>query len=416
MYQTVRGMRDFYPNEYEKLNYIFKVWNEISTEYGFRRYDACIVESLELLKRKAGEEITDQIYHFQDKSGRNLALRPEMTPTLARLIIADKSLQFPLKWYSIPQCFRYERMTKGRKREHYQWNVDIIGEKSVIAEAEILAIAINALERFGFDKDKIVVKFNSREVMQEIFRIYDLSENEVMTAFMVLDKFNKVSFDDIQAMLIEHEFSQIKIDRIMKLFNINTFEQVEALIEGSDVLNKIQQFRSYLDFFKISEYVKYDISVVRGLSYYTGIVFEVFDTKGEHRAILGGGRYDNLISSLGGTFTPAVGFGFGDVVLGNLISEYNLWQTNELLVDYYICSTNESYLSIGVKISNNLRQLGYKVYLDYSVAKMSKLLAKASNYRASHCIILDERDIENNKIMIKNLNTRETIFKDINSF
>ncbi|MEN8904419.1 MAG: histidine--tRNA ligase [Clostridiales bacterium] len=415
-YSPVRGMRDFYPDDYEKLNYIFETWKSVSHEFGFRQYDTPIVESLELLERKSGEEVSDQIYNFQDKSGRNLALRAEMTPSLARLVITNKQLKMPLKWFSIPQCFRYERMSKGRKREHYQWNSDIIGVESSIAEAELIAVSIKALNKFGLTKKDFIIKYNSRQIMQELFLNLDLTENEMKTAFLVLDKKGKVSNDVLKSMLKEDGLDSLKIDNIINLLEIKDFNEIKNILGDSKGVLNILEFNEFLKSFGIEENVHYDISIVRGLSYYTGIVFEGFDIDRNSRALLGGGRYDTLFDILGEKSIPAVGFGFGDVVLADLIDEKQLWGKEKSQIDYYIGFSSSEYVNESLKIATSLRNKGLTVYSDTSKNKMKKILSNSNMKNSKFTIILDEREMVNSEVLIKDMNNKISSIKKISDF
>jgi histidyl-tRNA synthetase len=322
--QPPRGMRDFFPDEMRQREWVNNIWKESALLFGFEQYDASVVESLDLLKRKSGEEIAEQIYHFTDKSGRELALRPEMTPSLVRLVLLRRNaLHFPLKWFSIPQCFRYERMTTGRKREHYQWNVDIIGESGQLAEAEILAVATSALRRMCLNEDQVVVKVGSRQLLVDLFASRDLPLAKVSLASLILDKRGKITDDVIRDMLVQESFNSDEVKSIFEILAIKSFEEASALAgtksQGVQQLKQLFEFAETLNF---SKFLQFDISVIRGLSYYTGIVFEAFDRAGKFRAIFGGGRYDKLFESMSGLHIPAVGFGFGDVVVGHVLMHY----------------------------------------------------------------------------------------------
>ncbi|MBI3736427.1 ATP phosphoribosyltransferase regulatory subunit, partial [Candidatus Sumerlaeota bacterium] len=285
-----RGMRDFYPEEFRAREALFNVWREVSSLYGFQGYDAPVVETEELLTRKGGEEITQQIYTFVDKSDRKLALRPEMTPSLARMIIARQgNLSFPLKWWAIAQCFRYERMTRGRKREHYQWNLDVVGEASVMAEAEVIGAAVEAMRRLGLTADDFKVRVGSRALLAELLAHSGINPDHFPACYLALDKRGKIDDEEIKKLLAGEGLQSADVDRVFQLLAIDSLDHVASLIGGESAA--VQTLRALLalsDALSFKDYLKFDVSIVRGLGYYTGIVFEAFDTAGKFRAIFGG--------------------------------------------------------------------------------------------------------------------------------
>ena len=309
-FEPPRGMRDFYPEDMAWRNRVFDAFRAAGEAAGFRQYDACVVESYELLARKAGEEVGEQIYHFLDKSERHLALRAEMTPTLARMVAQrQKELSFPLKWTTIAQCFRYERMTKGRKREHYQWNLDIIGEDSVLAEVEVIGAACDALRRMGLSSSDFKVHVSSRKFLGELLSQSGIAAERHAQVFLALDKRGKMPDAEIAAMLKDGGLSDAEIEATFAIMETKDYSACPELVE----LFRLAEIAGFADC------LEFDISVIRGLSYYTGVVFECFDAKGEFRAIFGGGRYDNLLTTIGGEPATAVGLGFGDVVVTELL-------------------------------------------------------------------------------------------------
>lgn len=318
-----RGMRDFYPADRAVQDRIFDVWRASAERFGFQRYDACVVESLELLKRKGGEEIVEQIYTFKDKSGRDLALRPEMTPTLARMIAARQgTLELPIKWFTIAQCFRYERMTRGRKREHYQWNLDIIGEPDVTAEIEVLATAIDALLNLGLRPGGFRVHINSRALLADLFDAAGIPASHHPATFLALDKRGKQPDDQIRGLLADEGVPDAGADRIFDLMGVRSLDDIRARLgRATPALTQLEQCFAGLDTYGLGEHAIFDIAVIRGLAYYTGMVFEAFDADRSFRAIFGGGRYDNLLATVGGKPQTGVGFGFGDVVIAEILAE-----------------------------------------------------------------------------------------------
>ena len=309
-FEPPRGMRDFYPEDMTWRNKVFDAFRAAGEAYGFESYDACVVESYDLLARKAGEEVGEQIYHFLDKSERHLALRAEMTPTLARMVAQrQKELAFPLKWTTIAQCFRYERMTKGRKREHYQWNLDIIGEDSVLAEVEVIGAAVDALMRMGLSTADFKVHVSSRRYLGELLAKSGIGAEKHAQVFLALDKRGKMPDAEIAAMLRDGGLSDADVEATFRIMDVKSYAGCQELEE----LFSLAETASFADA------LQFDIGVIRGLSYYTGVVFECFDSAGEFRAIFGGGRYDNLLTTIGGEPTGAVGLGFGDVVVTELL-------------------------------------------------------------------------------------------------
>lgn len=410
-------MRDFYPEDMRLRNCIFDAWRDASERSAFEPYDACVVESLGLLKRKAGEEIVDQIYHFKDKSNRDLALRPEMTPTLARMIVARQgALAFPVKWFTVAQCFRYERMTRGRKREHYQWNLDIIGEESVQSEAEICFTAIAAMQRLGLSEHHFRIHFNSRALLTELFAAIGISDQHHQAAFMALDKRGKVEDSVLVSLLRDEGCSEDVIESLFSLLTINSLDDARArLTTDSPAIAELENFLKAAEAYGISSFLQFDISVIRGLAYYTGIVFEAFDTQRELRAIFGGGRYDKLLSSIGGKPMTAVGLGFGDVVIAELLEIAG--QTAALTADtpseYTIGFMDPSCQSTAIMIAAALRRKQHSVDLSLSTTKPRPFFTKAPS-KAAYAILIGTDDIQSGTIRIKELATRNETTHKIN--
>ena len=406
-FSAPRGMRDFYPEDMVLRNRIFDAWRSAATASGFEPYDACVVESLELLKRKAGEEIVNQIYAFQDKSGRDIALRAEMTPTLARMVAARQgSLRMPVKWYTIAQCFRYERMTRGRKREHYQLNLDIIGEESVAGEAEVLYTAIAALRAMGVPDEAYKVRLSNRALLSELLLSLHVEEKFHAGAFIALDKKGKIPREEIEQILREEGLTDEACAAAFNLMDIRTLEEAEQ-IAGADspAIRRIRELFDLLECYGIRDQVVFDISVVRGLSYYTGIVFEAFDTKGEFRAIFGGGRYDNLLSAVGGKPASAVGLGFGDVVIGEIIQALQLPdvrpQQEKILVGYM----HDEQRAAATRLTARLRGEGRIADLRLRPQKPKAFFSLASE-TATAAVFIGPDDVASGKARLKDLAAR----------
>ena len=324
------GFRDFYPDEFAQRAHIFRAWREVARRYAFVEYDGPPLEPLELYTRKSGDEIVGQLYAFTDKGDRQVSLRPEMTPTFARMVAARAhALRKPVRWFSIPQLFRYERAQRGRLREHFQLNVDIVGEASELADAELLSFAIDVLRTLGLTAADVRARVSDRRLLNAILTARKLSEPQIAASYAALDKMERISVAAFEELLeragIDAEARAQIADLAMEPFDLGMARTTFA--KHADVLvhlDRLEQYLEYLDALGVRAWVDVDFKIVRGLAYYTGIVFELFDAKGELRAICGGGRYDALLDSLGGVDLPAVGFGMGDVVLGELLRQRKL--------------------------------------------------------------------------------------------
>ena len=397
-FEPPRGMRDFYPEDMAWRSRVFDAFRAAGEAAGFRQYDACVVESYELLARKAGEEVGEQIYHFFDKSERHLALRAEMTPTLARMVAQrQKELPFPLKWTTIAQCFRYERMTKGRKREHYQWNLDIIGEDSVLAEAEVIGAACDALRRMGLSPADFKVHVSSRKFLGELLAKSGIAADRHAQVFLALDKRGKMPDSEIAAMLKDGGLSDAEIEATFAIMETKDYSACPELVE----LFRLAEIAGFADC------LEFDISVIRGLSYYTGVVFECFDTKGEFRAIFGGGRYDNLLTTIGGEPTSAVGLGFGDVVVTELLKarlgEDAAAARKGVAIGFMFPEQRDAAVALAAR----LRKSGECVDLALRSQKPKKFFSHAAESGAAKAVFLGPDDVEKGVARMKDLSTRE---------
>lgn len=404
-YTAPRGMRDFYPEDYRLREALFQAWRKAAQLYGFEFYDSPVVETMELLERKAGEEISEQIYAFEDKSGRRLALRAELTPSLARMIISrQNTLSFPVKWAAIGQCFRYERMTRGRKREHYQWNLDAIGEESVMAEAEVIAAAIAALRQMGLDSTDFKVQIGSRAVLAELFARSGLPPEHFLACCLALDKRGKISDVEIQQLLAAEGLAPDAIARVFDLLAIHTLEQLAAQLDPeSKALADLRELFEIAEALGIAGFLTFNLGVIRGLGYYTGIVFEAFDTAGKFRAIFGGGRYDNLLSSLGGERTPCVGLGFGDIVVTELLAESGKMPATHRTVEYAIGFMDMSARPLAIKVATALRDAGQSCDLALAPEKPKKFFSRADKSGANYAIYIGPDEVASGRLLVKSL-------------
>lgn len=326
------GFRDFYPEQFAERAHVMGVWGDVARRFAFSEYDGPPLEPLDLYTKKSGDEIVGQLYNFTDKGGREVALRPEMTPTLARMAAAKaNSLRKPIRWFSMPQLFRYERQQRGRLREHFQLNVDIIGEADVTADAELLAVAIEIMRACGLTSSDVRARVSDRRLLRALLATLGVSDEQSPAVFSVVDKFDRQPEAISREKLAAAGMTASAIDSLLPMLGEITLDEIERRLGDSpDVAPMLSAFRRYfthLDGLGVLEWVTIDLKIVRGLAYYTGIVFELFDAKGELRAICGGGRYDNLLQSLGGVDLPALGFGMGDVVLTELLRDRGLLPT-----------------------------------------------------------------------------------------
>ncbi|MFZ9898070.1 MAG: histidine--tRNA ligase [Gemmatimonadaceae bacterium] len=324
------GFRDFYPDELARRAHIFQAWRAVARRYAFVEYDGPPLEPLDLYTRKSGDEIVAQLYNFTDKGGREVALRPEMTPTFARMVGARaNALRKPVRWFSIPQLFRYERAQRGRLREHYQLNVDIVGESSEVADAELLGAAIDIMRELGLTAVDVRARVSDRRLLGGILTTLGVTEAQIPAVYAVVDKIARQPREVSAEKLTAAGLTPTQVERVLGLAAGTTFDAVRAEFGAAPAAAEhVERFGRYLEHLEalgFGAWVDLDLSIVRGLAYYTGIVFELFDAKGELRAICGGGRYDTLLKSLGGTDLPALGFGMGDVVLGELLADRGLF-------------------------------------------------------------------------------------------
>jgi histidyl-tRNA synthetase len=376
------GTRDFYPSDMQMQNWLFDHFRGTAKSFGFQEYDAPVLEHVKLYERKAGEEIVEQMYNFVDKEGNHVTLRPEMTPTLARMVLNKTNLQtgevrltLPLKWFSIPQCWRFETTQRGRKREHYQWNMDIVGVDHVNAELELLAAACNFFQRMGIGPDIVGIKVNSRAVLEAVLSKHGIKKGEkdsdggdiFAKACVIIDKLDKIGGQAITELLSELGVTAESSVDILKALEAPT---VDALTEyigyESEAVNEVKRLFELAKEYGIDDYLIFDASVVRGLAYYTGIVWEAFDRRGELRAIMGGGRYDRLLELYGGEKCqiPCVGFGFGDCVIMELLKEHNkMPHFQGSGVDYVVCAFSPDLYGAAANISFKLRACGWSVDL-----------------------------------------------------
>lgn len=370
------GFRDFYPDEFAQRAHIFRAWREVARRYAFVEYDGPPLEPLDLYTKKSGDEIAGQLYTFTDKGGREVALRPEMTPTFARMVAERaNALRKPVRWFSIPQLFRYERAQRGRLREHFQLNVDIVGEVSELADAELLSVAISIMKELGLDASDVRARVSDRRLLNALLSEIGVREESQQAAvYAVLDKISRQPRDVSVAKLAEAGLTPAMIEAVLELPLVKDLGGFRPELANAATvkphIERVATYLSHLQSLGVRDWVDIDLSIVRGLAYYTGIVFELFDAKGELRAICGGGRYDNLLNDLGGADLPALGFGMGDVVLGELLKERHLMpETTGTGADLFFVGGNgalEHPIGDALRLLHLLRDAGFSV--DYGLS------------------------------------------------
>ncbi|KAJ8553451.1 hypothetical protein K7X08_024129 [Anisodus acutangulus] len=406
-----KGTRDFPPEDMRLRNWLFHHFREVSRQFGFEEVDFPVLESEALYIRKAGEEIRDQLYCFEDRGNRRVALRPELTPSLARLVIQKgKSVSLPLKWFAIGQCWRYERMTRGRRREHYQWNMDIIGVSDVTAEAELISSIITFFKRIGLTTSDVGFKVSSRKVLQEVLRCYSVPENMFGRVCIIIDKIGKIPMDDIRKDLQSADMSEVAIEELLQVLSLKSLEKLEEKLGASgEALSDLKQLFSLAERYGYSEWLQFDASIVRGLAYYTGIVFEGFDREGKLRAICGGGRYDRLLSTFGGDDLPACGFGFGDAVIVELLKERGLLPELGLQVENIVCSLDQELQGAASAVATILREKGQSVDLVLENKPLKWVFKRAARINTRRLILVGKAEWQKGMVSVKTLSTGEQL-------
>jgi histidyl-tRNA synthetase len=397
MIHGLPGFRDFFPEDCARRNHVVATWREVSRRYGFVEFDGPVLESTDLYRKKneAGAEILEQLYSFTDRGGREVALRPEMTPTLARMVAArEKHYRKPMKWFCVSNFFRHERQQKGRLREFLQFNADILGESTPQADAEILALAIDLMRAFGFTAEHFVVRLSDRKAWMDFLESRGCDEAACRTALACADKLEREPAEKLNAKLAPTGLTVADLKAFIAAGSPEAFAPVlEALAARG-----------------LSGFIQPDLSIVRGLAYYTGVVFEIFDRSKNLRALAGGGRYDGLVKGLsdGAADLPAIGFGMGDVVLGHLIDETPaaaeklkaaLAQTS----DVFVVIADESRRAEALQIVQTCRELGLSTDFPLKSAKVGKQFQEAENLGATHAVVIGQ---EWPQIKLKHLATR----------
>ncbi len=400
------GFRDFYPAEFAERAHLFTVWRDVAQRFGFVEYDGPPLEALDLYTKKSGDEIVAQLYEFEDKGKRRVALRPEMTPTLARMVAERaNALRKPVRWFSIPQLFRYERQQRGRLREHFQLNLDIIGEPDVTADAELLASAIEIMRALGLTSADVVARVSDRRLLEDLWTGWGGLKEQLPTVYRILDKAESDP-PATHRKLLDAGLPDPASGQIARWARPLPFDQLAPLFETTTVTERVAPLRRYftlLDALGVAEWVQFDLSIVRGLAYYTGIVFELFDAKGELRAICGGGRYDTLLSSLGGVDLPALGFGMGDVVLGELLRTRGLMPAAPSALDLWVAFAEDEAFPHALRIAARLRARGRRVEYALGGQKLARQLKAADAAGAPLALVVSLEGAQKGEAMLRDL-------------
>ena len=418
----VKGTRDFYPAQMAIRNFIVDGWKGASVRNGFEEYDGPIFEYLKMFQIKSGDEIVEQLFNLTDRGGRELAIRPEITPTLARMVNQQiNSLSRPIKWFSVPRLCRAERPQKGRLREFFQWNIDIIGEDSVLADAEVIFTTVDYLRSLGLTNQDIMVKISSRKLLAGFLKSIGVAEEKLDSLYTLLDKKPKLPTDTFNELLVEQLQDCETADKVkafMELDDIGGVEKIHALDEQmGKAVGDLEVLQDLLEKMGVADFCCFDPCIVRGLAYYTGIVFEVHDIVGELRAICGGGRYDNLLRDFGGPAVTGTGMGMGDCVLEILLREKGL--LDEKLpgnrLDYFVAFTDKDFIDQVVGLTAKLRTAGLCAEFSYKSTGLGKQLKAASQRGAEKCIIIGD-EFKDNQLAVKDMATGEQEIVDYEKF
>jgi len=414
--QTLPGFREIYPEDCSRLHHIFRVWRQVAISFGFQPYESPVLEPLDLFRAKSGAEIEQQLFSFEDKGGREVALRPEMTPALARMVgQRAQSLRRPIKWFNIGEHFRYERQQKGRLRSFYQLNVDVLGEAGPGAEIELIALLIRSLTVFGLTDEDFRIRLSDRDLWFHFMATRGLNGSETEELLGIIDKMEResreVTAGKIDSLLGDR--AEGLLDQIEKLAAIRSMDDLESffaekgsVVGSPEITARLEEWRVLIDGLEamsFSSFLSIDLSVVRGLAYYTGFVFEAFDIKGKFRAIAGGGRYNQLISKLGGPDLPAAGFAVGDVVLQDLLDDRGLSPKIVTGPDFYVVTSGRSERRVALADINDLRNAGYSVEYPLREIGFGKQFKAAGQSGARFSLIYGAEELGRGMVKVRNM-------------
>jgi histidyl-tRNA synthetase len=404
--RSVKGTRDFYPDQMAIRRWMFDIIRKVSTRFGYQEYDGPCIEFIDLYAAKSGEELVkEQSFVFTSRGGEDLTLRPELTPTLARMVAQKQyELPLPLRWWSIGPMWRYEKPQRGRTREFFQWNIDLIGPGTVAADAEIIAVAATFLKEAGLKPDQVTIYVNNRRLMDAAFTKLEIPKSLGKKVFRVVDKLDKLSEPAWRKYALEAGLNEKQVDQLLALLNNDDlWKESEELVELFDLLET----------FGIQDYVRYNPRVIRGLDYYTGTVFEAFELGGKGRAIFGGGRYDNLVADVGGNPLSGVGFAMGDVVIELVLEDAGVIPTGlgekpQVIVTVF----DEATLPESLKAAATLRAAGLRTVIYPEADKMGKQFKFADKLDIPVAVILGPDEVAAGQAAVKNLKTREQVVVD----
>jgi histidyl-tRNA synthetase len=403
--QALPGFRDFFPEELALRNHIFDAMRRVARRYGFEEYDGPPLEPLELYTGKSGEEIVAQLYSFVDKGDRAVALRPEMTPTLARMVAARANgLKKPIRWFSIPQLFRYERHQRGRLREHFQLNCDLIGEAGPGADAEIIALAIDVIRALGLGPTDVRVRVSDRRMLSVLLGECGIGPERQALAFQAIDKLGRPEYGAARRALIAAGASEDAVAALENLPALSTWPDVESRYPlAASAGEPLRAAMAALDAMGLADFIDLDLTIVRGLAYYTGTVFELFDAQGELRAICGGGRYDDLLERIGEVKLPALGFGMGDVVLAELLRARGLAPAPPPSIDVFLVAVTADERPAMLALAHSLRDQGIRVEYSLAAERVPRQLKLADARAARFAVMLGPDERARSVVILKNL-------------
>lgn len=409
--QPYKGARDFYPEDKRLQKYMFNTMRHIVERYGYEEYDAPILEPIEMYLAKSGEEIVhEQTYVFEDRGGRTVTLRPEMTPTVSRMVAAKRQeLAYPLRWYSIPNLWRYERPQRGRLREHWQLNVDLFGLSDLSAEAELIQVADDILQKFGATHDMYAIRLNSRKLMDFIMHGYlGLNETQAHTLIKLIDRMHKMPPEtfaaEADALFTPSQRDEGASNKLLGLLKIKQIEHLPEVIRKHHSIVELNQLLETLHDMRITNAV-FDITLMRGFDYYTDVVFEVFDKHPDNnRSMFGGGRYDGLVGLFGVDPVPTVGFGMGDVTLQNFLEGHGLLPALRPETDAYVVLIGDVYQQ-AQRVIRELREMGANVAVDSTGRKPDKQIKTAVKKGIHYIIFIGEKELADEQYTVRNIHT-----------
>ncbi|HEU4967066.1 MAG TPA: histidine--tRNA ligase [Candidatus Saccharimonadales bacterium] len=411
--QPYKGARDFYPEDKRLQRYIFAKLREVVERFGYEEYDAPVLEPLELYLAKTGEEIVnEQTYVFEDRGGRRVAIRPEMTPTVSRMVAAKRQeLAYPLRWYSIPNLWRYERPQRGRLREHWQLNVDIFGVAGIAAEQEIVMVADAIFRGFGAKRSMYTIKLNSRKFIDYMLRDYlGLDATQASSIGRLIDRMHKIDranfITQAEAVLLPSQREQGVVQRLLDVLDAKRMSALPQQLQSHPALTELHQMLELLKASGITN-AEFDVTLMRGFDYYTDLVFEIFDTNPENnRSMMGGGRYDGLVGLFGVEPVPTVGFGFGDVTLANFLESHGLLPKLPSDTDLYVIVAGDAgVMQQALKPVATLREHGVRVAVDITGRKLDKQFTTAHKKGIHYALVIGEQELSEDVYTLKNLQT-----------